>query len=162
MGARSTGENIMTKIETIRHVYERFAKGDAPAILATFEKDIEFRLAEGHPYQPEGKPWIGGDAITQNFFRKAGAEWQDWRFNIHEVIETPDTVVIEGRYSAVYKPTGRKLDAQACHVWRFRNGRIASFHQYVDTARVQYVMGESLWPPRETPTVFPGVPVPQN
>lgn len=71
---------------------------------------------------------------------KAGPEWQDWRFHIDEVIETPDTVVIEGRYSAVYKPTGRTLDAQACHVWRFRDERIASFHQYIDTAQLQHVM----------------------
>ena len=70
---------------------------------------------------------------------KAGAEWRNWTFNIGDVIETPDAVVVEGRYSAVYEPTGRELDAQACHVWRFRNGRIASFHQYVDTARVQHV-----------------------
>ena len=148
----------MNKVETIRHVYDRFAKGDAPAILATFEKDIEFRLAEGHPYQPEGEPWIGGNEITEHFFKRAGEDWEDWRFHVDEVIETPDAVVIEGRYSATYKPTGRHLDAQACHVWRFRNRRIASFHQYVDTARVQDVMESRLWESHPTATVFPGVP----
>jgi ketosteroid isomerase-like protein len=30
---------------------------------------------------------------------------------------------------------------QLCHVWRFRGDRIASFHQYVDTAGLQRVMG---------------------
>jgi ketosteroid isomerase-like protein len=119
-------------------------------------------FAEGHPYQPDGEPWIGGEAITQNFFMKAGAEWQDWRFDIHEVIETAEAVVVEGRYSSVYKPTGRELDAQGCHIWRFRNGRIASFHQYVDTAQVQYVMGAAAWPPHERATTFPGVPAPQT
>ena len=148
----------MSKVETIRHIYDRFAKGDAAAILATFTDDVEFRLAEGHPYSADGDPWIGGDAITQNFFVKAGADWQDWTFTIHDVIETPDAVVVEGRYSAVYKPTGRELDAQGCHVWRFRHGRIASFHQYVDTARVQHVMDAALWPPQEPPSLFPGVP----
>jgi ketosteroid isomerase-like protein len=150
----------MNKIETIRHVYDRFAKGDAAAILATFGEDIEFRLAEGHPYQPDGRPWIGGDAITQNFFVKAAADWRDWTFRVHEVIETADAVVVEGRYVAVYRPTGRTLDAQGCHVWRFRNGRIAKFHQYVDTAQVQYVMGMPAWPPHERPMAFPGVAVP--
>ena len=153
---------MRSKVDTIRHVYERFAKGDAAAILATFADDIEFRLAEGHPYQPDGTPWIGGDAITSNFFVKAGAEWQDWSFKVHAVIETPDAVVVEGRYSSVYKPTGRRLDAQGCHVWRFRNGRIASFHQYVDTARVQHVMDMPLWSPHEQSTIFPGVPVAED
>jgi ketosteroid isomerase-like protein len=130
----------MKKIETVRYIYERFARGDAPAILAIFDERIEFRLAQGHPYQPEGKPWIGGQAITDNFFNRAGAEWQDWTFHIDAVVEGADTLVVEGRYAALYKPTGRVLDAQGCHVWRFRNGRIVSFHQYVDTAHVQDVM----------------------
>jgi ketosteroid isomerase-like protein len=152
----------MKKIETITHVYDRFAKRDAPAILAAFDEDIEFRLAEGHPYAPDGKPWFGGDAIASNFFVKAGAEWRDWRFDVHQVTETRDAVVVEGRYSAVFSATGRELDAQGCHVWRFRKGRIASFHQYIDTAQLQYVMGVPLWPPHEQPTAFPGVPVPQS
>jgi ketosteroid isomerase-like protein len=79
------------------------------------------------------------------------------------VIETPDAVVVEGRYSAIYVPTGRELDAQGCHVWRFRNGRIASFHQYVNTARVQHVMGVSDWELPETVTdVFPHLPSPHT
>jgi ketosteroid isomerase-like protein len=130
----------MSHLETVREIYERFARGDVPAILATFTDDIEFRLAQGHPYEPDGKPWIGARAITENFFVKAGPEWQDWTFHIDAAVEAPEAVVVEGRYAAVYKPTARLLDAQACHVWRFRDGRIASFHQYVDTAHVQGVM----------------------
>jgi uncharacterized protein len=148
----------MSKVETVKYIYDRFAHGDGAAILRTFTEDVEFRLAEGHPYQPQGEPWIGGEAITNNFFVKAGAEWKEWRFEVHEVIETPDTVVVEGRYSAVYEPTGRELDAQGCHIWRFRDGRVARFHQYVDTAQVQHVMDSPAWPPHEKPSLFPGVP----
>jgi uncharacterized protein len=158
----TNAEGIMSKLETIRHIYDWFGKGDAEAILATFDKDIEFRLAEGHPYSPDGQPWVGRDAITKNFFVKAGAEWRDWTFEIDSAIETPDSVIVEGRYSSVYKPTGRELDAQGCHVWRFRNGQITSFHQYVDTAQVQHVMGVPAWPPHERPNVFPGVPAPES
>jgi ketosteroid isomerase-like protein len=133
----------MNNLETVRFIYERFSQGDAPAILAKFDERIEFRLAEGHPYSPDGSTWIGAEAIVQNFFMKAGPEWQDWTFAIHASVETPDAVAVEGRYSGVYKPTGRRLDAQACHVWRFRDGKVASFHQYVNTAHVQWVMGYS-------------------
>jgi uncharacterized protein len=148
----------MSKVATVKYIYDRFAQGDGPAILRTFTDDVEFRLAEGHPYQPAGEPWVGGEAVASNFFAKAGSEWKDWRFDIHEVIETPEAVVVEGRYSAVYQPTGRELDAQGCHIWRFLDGRVARFHQYVDTAQVQYVMGSPLWPPQEEPSVFPGIP----
>ena len=131
----------MSHLETVRKTYERFARGDMRTILGTFDEHVEFRLAQGHPYRPDGKPWIGSQAITENFFDRVGPEWQDWTFHIDAAVETADAVVVEGRYAGVYKPTGRSLDAQACHVWRFRGDRIASFHQYVDTAHVQEVMG---------------------
>ena len=135
------GEKIlMTNSQVVKHVYDRFAQGDAPAILATFDPNIEFRLAEGHPYQPSGKPWVGGDAVTQNFFMKSGGEWEDWRVVVHEIIEIGDAVVVEGRYAGVYKPTGKPLNVQVCHVWRFHQGKITSFHQYLDSARLQKTM----------------------
>jgi ketosteroid isomerase-like protein len=132
----------MRNAETVKHVYESFGRRDVPSILATFDRDVEFRLAEGHPYQPNGTPWIGPDAVIQHFFKKAGAEWDCWTIDLREVLETRDAVVVECRYTALYKPTGKTLDVQVCHVWRFNNGRIKSFHQYLDTARLQDVMGQ--------------------
>jgi ketosteroid isomerase-like protein len=32
------------------------------------------------------------------------------------------------------------LDVQVCHVWRFNKGKITSFHQYLDSARLQKTM----------------------
>ena len=50
-------------------------------------------------------------------------------------------VVVEGRYTATHRGTGRSLDAQVCHVWTLKGGKIARFHRYVDTAKLQEVMG---------------------
>jgi ketosteroid isomerase-like protein len=133
----------MSHVETVKYVYERFSKGDAAAILATFAPDVEFRLAEGHPYQPSGDPWIGKEAVTQHFFMKAGPEWLGWTVVIDTILEAGDAVVVECRYRAEYKPTGRHLDVQVCHVWTFRGDKIASFHQYLDTAALQNVMGRA-------------------
>jgi len=91
----------MTNSETVKYVYDKFAKGDVPALLATFDSNIEFRLAEGHPYSPEGRPWIGGEAITRNFFAK-GSEWDGWSIGIHSLEDFGDTVVVQGRYGGVY------------------------------------------------------------
>ena len=127
----------MSNAEVVKYVYEKFAQGDAPSILATFDRNIEFRLAEGHPYSPEGKPWIGGDAITKNFFLKAGPEWDGWSMRMHQILDAGDAVIVEGRYHGLYRPTGKMLDVQVCHVWRFSGGKIISFHQYLDTGRLQ-------------------------
>jgi ketosteroid isomerase-like protein len=144
----------MTNVETVRYVYERFAQNDARSILATFDPNIEFRLAHGHPYSPDGQPWIGPDSVTRNFFMRAGSEWHGWSVAIDHIIETTNAVIVECRYGGLYKPTGRTLDVQVCHVWRFSDsGKITSFHQYVDTARLQHVMGvtpTNLDNPRQT------------
>jgi ketosteroid isomerase-like protein len=130
----------MKQIETVRKIYSDFAFGDAAAILGTFADDVEFRLAESHPYRGSAGAWHGKEEIAQRFFAVAGPEWQGWTMNVEQTVEAADTVVVEGRYTGLYKPTMRRMDVQVCHVWRFRGDRVASFHQYVDTAALQRVM----------------------
>ena len=53
-------------------------------------------------------------------------------------------MIAEGRYAGSHKGTGKALDAQFCHVFKLRDGKVTSFQQYVDTARLQDVMGAHL------------------
>jgi ketosteroid isomerase-like protein len=32
------------------------------------------------------------------------------------------------------------MDIQVCHVWKVSDGKIKSFQQYIDTARLQAIM----------------------
>jgi ketosteroid isomerase-like protein len=130
----------MKHTDTVRKIYRDFAAGDAAAILAVFADDVEYRLAEGHPYRGSAAAWVGKDEIAKRFFAVAGPEWDGWEIGVDATIETADAVVVEGRYTGRYKPT-RPMNIQVCHVWRFRGDRVASFHQYVDTAALQQVMG---------------------
>ena len=131
----------MTHIETVRKIYRDFAAGDAAAILDVFADDVEFRLAEHHPYRGSAGAWRGKEEIAKEFFAVAGPEWQGWTIGVEQTVEAPGAVIVEGRYTGLYKPTGRRMDVQVCHVWRFRGERVASFHQYVDTAALRRVMG---------------------
>ena len=88
------------------------------------------------------EPSLTSVPAAQAFFAKAGPEW-DWSIALANVHDLGDTVVVEGRYKSVYKPTGKALDAQTCHVWKFKNGTVKSFHQYADTAQIQEVMTHS-------------------
>jgi ketosteroid isomerase-like protein len=130
----------MTHQEIVREIYDRFARGDAKGVLDHFDSSIEFRLAEGHPYRRDGTPFVGKDAVIEGFFVKAGQEWEGWRVEATSFLEATDAVVVECRYRGVYKPTGRALDLQVCHLFRFDGDKVKSFHQYVDTARLQAVM----------------------
>ena len=131
----------MKAIDVVTKIYRDFAAGNAAEILETFAEDVEFRLAEGHPYRGAEGPLRGKDAVAQKFFSVAGPEWDGWSINVDATLEAPDAVIVEGRYTGLYKPTGRSMDVQVCHVWRFRGGEVVSFHQYVDTASLRRIMG---------------------
>ncbi|HEX5049847.1 MAG TPA: nuclear transport factor 2 family protein [Gammaproteobacteria bacterium] len=133
----------MQRTAVIRKIYRDFAAGDAAPILGTFADDVEFRLAEGHPYRGRDGAWLGKQEITEKFFAVAGPEWDRWSIAIDQILEADDAVIVEGRYGGTYKPTGNAMHAQVCHVWRFRGSEVASFHQYVDTAALRRVMGRS-------------------
>jgi ketosteroid isomerase-like protein len=131
----------MSNVRLVQDVYAAFGRGDVPTVLGAFDAKIEWRQAEGNPFQPSGKPWVGPDAILQNLFMRIGAEWDGFKVNPKDFHDAGATVVVEGRYGGTHKATGKALDAQFCHVWKIRNGKIASFQQFVDTAQLQDVMG---------------------
>ena len=127
-------------VEAVKSACESFGRGDAQALLAGMAEDVEFRLAEGHPYQRSGAPWRGRQELVDNFLMKAGPEWEGWTVQVDEIHALNDTVVVEGRYHGLFKPTGRRMDLQLCHVWRLQDGVIRSFHQYVNTAELDRIM----------------------
>ena len=131
----------MGNVEIMKGGYEAFGRGDVPSVLALFDPNIEWREAEGNPYKPDGKAWIGGDAIVQNLFMRLGSEWDAFVVTPKEFHDGGDTVVTECRCTGVHKATGKSIDAQACHVWKFRDGKVTSFQQYLDTGQMQDAMG---------------------
>lgn len=131
----------MSNVEVVQSSYDAFARGDVPAVLANFDPGIEWREAEGNPYNPDGSAWVGPDAIVENLFMKLGAEWDGFTVTPNEIYEAGDTVVAECRYTGTYKATGKSIDGQFCHVWKLSDGKLTSFQQYGDTAQLQDVMG---------------------
>lgn len=134
----------MGNVEIISGVYDAFGRGDIEAVLAKFDPQIEWREAEGNPYQADGSPWFGPEAVVQNLFMKLAEEWDGFTVSPRQFHDAGDTVVVEGRYSGTYKETSTSADAQFCHVFKLSDGKLTSFQQYVDTAHMQDVMGARL------------------
>ena len=133
----------MSNVERVRQVYSDFAAGNVEQVLGAMHPQIEWREAEGNPYQPNGAPWIGPEAVVQNLFVPLGTDWDGFTTHPKEFHDAGDTVVVEARYTGTHKETGKSLDAQVCHVWRVAEGKLTSFQQYVDTAQFQDVVGKS-------------------
>jgi uncharacterized protein len=98
---------------------------------------IDWRQAEGHPFQPSGMPFAGPDAVLENVFMRLGTEWDGFTVTTKEFHDAGPVVVVEARYTGTCKQTGKALDAQVCHLWKLRDGKVTSFQQYTDTGQWQ-------------------------
>jgi uncharacterized protein len=123
----------------MRDLYDALGRGDVPAVLGAMDPGIEWREAEGSPYEFSGKAWHRPEAVLHNLFMRLATEWDGFTVRPGEFHGAGAAVVVEARYTGTFKQTGKKLDAPACHVWKIRDGKIASFQQYVDTGQLQDV-----------------------
>lgn len=131
----------MSGAQMMAGLYDAFGRGDVPLVLGAMEPAVHWHEAESNPYMPSGEAWVGGDAVVNNLFAKLASEWDGFTVRPVSFHDAGDTVTVEGRYTGVYKATGQDLDAQFCHVWTLKNGKIAKFQQYTDTAQLQQAMG---------------------
>jgi ketosteroid isomerase-like protein len=84
---------------------------------------------------------VGPDAVMNNLFMRLGAEWDGFTVHTRAFHGAGDSVIVEARYSGTFKPTGKSMDTQVCHVWDVKDGKVTRFQQYVDTAKLRDVMG---------------------
>ena len=136
----SEKETSVSHVRLVKDVYAAFGRGDVATVLGAFDAKIEWREAEGNPYQPSGEAWVGPEAVLQNLFVRLGADWDGFTVHPKQFHDAGSTVVVEARYTGTHKLSRKHLDAQVCHVWRIRNGKLASFQQFVDTAQLRDVM----------------------
>jgi len=131
--SKDKGES-MSNLESVRGVYDAFAKGDVPAVLGFLDTGVAWTEAEGYPY---GGTYNGPDAVLSGVFMRLGSEWDGFSAIPEEFIDAGDTIVVLGQYSGSYKATGKSFKANFAHVWKISEGKAVRFVQYVDTLLVQ-------------------------
>lgn len=65
-------------VNLVQGMYDDFANGNVPGVLAGLDAKAEWNEAENFIYW-EGKPFVGHDAIVNGVFAKIGAEWEYWK-----------------------------------------------------------------------------------
>jgi ketosteroid isomerase-like protein len=130
----------MSNLEIMKDLYAAIGQGRGGTVLAALDPNIEWREAEGNPYQPSGEAWIGPDVVAANLAARVASEWDGHTTTPTKFHDAGDTVVVEARCRGTYKATGKVMDAQACHIWGLRDGKVVTFQQFVDTAQLQKVM----------------------
>lgn len=123
-------------VETLRRGYEAFARQDLEAVMAAFHPDIEWRSPDSTPL---GGHYRGQDAV-KGFFGKLAQRFQRLSVEPLEFLDAGDAIVVVTRDRGA--GSAGDFDMESIHLWRMRDGKAASFTEYLDTARILQAIGE--------------------
>lgn len=124
----------MSPIETVRHIYAAFGRGDVPAILACLAEDVEWEY--GQP--PNPAPWLQqrrGRAAVPGFFDVLLSNVEFHRFEPRRQLADGLLVVGLVDFEATVRKTGRKVvEVDEVHLFHFNDaGLVQRFGHRADT-----------------------------
>jgi len=122
----------MTNKEIIQNLYQNFATGNVPAVLAAFADDISWTEADGFPL---AGTYIGPQAVLENVFMRLGDMVDNFGVDPQRFVADGSIVMADGRYTWEHKETGEPCAVRMAHVWTLDGGKITDFLQHVDTTR---------------------------
>ena len=129
----------MSALETITAAYAALGRNDPSLLFGAMEPAISWNEAEGNPLA-DRNPYVGPKAVGEGVFGRLLAAIDNFSAVPAVFIDGGDHVIVLGRYGGTLKGNGSALDAQFCHVYRFRDGKAVSFQQYTDTAQWAQLM----------------------
>jgi ketosteroid isomerase-like protein len=126
----------MNNVEMLKQGYRNFAEGKIEAVLELFHPEIEWNACTGFPFITGDGLFIGPDAVVQNILSQIPKHYEGFHIEIQELFGSEDKVVMVGHYTGIWKATGKKIKANATHVWTVKDGKLTHFFQAVDTAEI--------------------------
>ena len=118
-------------VDTIRTMYEEFARGGVAAVLAKLDASVEW--VEGGGGDSPAGTFIGPDAVASGVFALIGANFDEYHVDPSEYIDQGSRVVVKGRFSGKNKG-GAVLDTGFEHVADMRDGKVVRFENKPDDA----------------------------
>jgi ketosteroid isomerase-like protein len=120
-------------LHVVRHAYDAFSRGDIDTVIAQLSDDVVWDLP-GPSHIPYAGIFHGKDGVLE-FFRRLAESDVTHTFEPQRFFADRDMVVVVGRYAARVKATGRLAETQWVHTFTFREGKVAQWHEYFDTAK---------------------------
>ncbi len=115
--------------------YEAFGRGDMAALAEVMADDIEWVSAGDPADDPTAGTFKGKEAVL-SWFGGLASTVDFTTFEPREFIAQNDKVVSLVYAEATARDTGRAFVNHEAHVWTFRDGKLARFQIYLDTAAV--------------------------
>lgn len=122
-------------VDIVQQTYTAVARGDIPAVLDLLSDDVEWTL-QGPATIPFAGTRHGREGIT-DFFTLVAQSLEFELFEPYEVVAQGDTVVAIGKERSRSTASGRKVVQEWAHVYTLKDGKIARFRAFEDTAALE-------------------------
>lgn len=121
-------------ITLVKDLYAAFQRGDIGTIVGAAVPDTVWQVhgrTKDHPAFGTHK----GPRGVQTFFGII-AETQDVSaFTPREFYAADDNVFVRGNYAWTMRKTGKPVSSEWLHMFTIRNGKLAGFDEFTDTAQ---------------------------
>ena len=119
---------MSTPIDVLRRAYEAFKDGDAEALIAVADPEIEFGTSAAAP----GGTYRGHPGVRRYLKEIEGAFGDRWDAEVERVADTGDgRVVLVARVFGEGK-AGEPLELRLAQVWELRDGKLLRGTVYLD------------------------------
>ena len=109
-------------VEVVRRVFEAFRAGNVERVLEMVDPAVEWDLSRAATW-PERPVYRGYDDVSR-FFAEWTGEWEDYEFDVEELLDAGQRVVAVVRDGGRSKKAGIKLERRHGEVWTLRDGKV--------------------------------------
>lgn len=144
-------------IQLVLSAYDAFQRGDIRSLLALLHEDVTWGIDADLPV-----PWYHvryGRSAVPTFFDALAEGLEFEHFSPHDFAVTGALVYNAVDFAATVKGNGAEIELTSVHVWTIREGRIATWRAYEDTAAVLAAVQEGKSHRRPTGAGLPGRPL---
>jgi ketosteroid isomerase-like protein len=118
-------------VETVKRALEAWEADDLNAFLAELHTEVE--------WHPSLEPALEGEATTYKGHEGARRAWSEYRGEtferltpqVEEVRDLGESVLVLGRFVVTGRATHLEFDTEVGQVATFRDGKIATVHDYL-------------------------------
>ena len=123
-------------LKTIQGVYEAFGRGDVQAVLSAVTHDVDWAAETSST----AAPWYGirhGKEGVASFFEAFGSTMEIQEFDPYAFAANDTEVHTVVHCRATSRATGKAINHDLHHYFRFENGKIAFYRGTEDTAQTE-------------------------
>jgi len=132
--------STQTNVALVQEAYAAFGAGDIQKLLGLMTPDVVWEFPASSII-----PWAGtftGPGEVARFFSALMENSEPGEFEPLDYIASGDRVVVLGRERFRAKATGRSWACEWAHAFTVRDGKIAAFREYTDTAAMTQALGK--------------------